>query len=100
MKELAKKIAFWVRLAGWACLLPAAVMLKIAQMQDGIIYPIMLGVIIIFAAYLLATGGQDKWQDPRKLQGAMVFSLIFVALLPAIPLFVAYRDAIKLQQSK
>lgn len=100
MEDLTKKIAFWVRMAGWACLLPAAVMLKIAQVQNSIIYPIMLGVIIVFAAYLLATGGQERWQDPRKLQGAMIFSLIFVALLPAIPLFIAYRDAIKLQQAK
>lgn len=31
MEELTKKIAFWVRLAGWICLFPAAFMMKIAQ---------------------------------------------------------------------
>ncbi|MCH3905040.1 MAG: hypothetical protein LKH26_01505 [Lactobacillus sp.] len=100
MEELTKKIAFWVRLAGWICLFPAAFMMKIAQTQHSIIYPIMLGVIVLFAAFLLATGGQKRWQDPRRLQGAMIFSIIFVALLPTIPLYLAYRDAVKLQQQK
>lgn len=100
MNDLAKKIAFWVRLAGWTCLLPAALLLRLMQVQHSAFYPLLLVVVIAFAAFLLTTGGAKRWQDPRHLQGAMIFSLIFVAFLPTIPLFLAFRDALKLQEGK
>lgn len=100
MKKLSAKIVFWIRFAGWICLLPAALLVRLYQVQHSFMLLIMLGVIVLYAAYLLTTAGQERWQQPAKIQGAMIFTIIFVALLPAIPLFVAYRDALKLQQSK
>jgi membrane-bound ClpP family serine protease len=99
MKSLKKKVVLCVQLAGWLCLIPALFLLRLYNSSHSFFYLIFLAVVVLFAAYLLSTSTQDSWLSPAKLQTMCILTIIFVALLPSIPLFVAYRIVKKDQAS-
>lgn len=91
MKSLKKKVVACVQISGWLCLFPALLMLRMYNSSHSFFYLIFLAVVVLFAAYLLATSNQDSWLSPAKLQTMCILTIVFVAFLPSIPLFVAYR---------
>ncbi len=96
MKSLQDKIVFWIRVSGWSCLLPASLCLQFYQMMQAVYWLFMVVIIALFAVWLLTTSTSPSWQSVAKLQRVILFTIFFVAIIPAIPLFVAVHYAKKL----
>lgn len=56
---MVKKIAFWVRLAGWSGLISGSSVLMLHQYSHSSLFLINLITIVLFSAYALATAN-DK----------------------------------------
>lgn len=97
------KITFWLRFSGWLCLLPASVCLFFYQrLGQGDLAYLLLGelfIIIIFAAYVLATADSDKWLEPSRIMVLMIFSILFIPIVILIPLCFAYFACKKLNNN-
>lgn len=91
------KLHFWIKFSGWFCLIPATTYLFLFQETKGTAMSYFcigeLVIIVLFAVYLLATAKLEKWEDFRKIMGALIFAFVFVSIFDAIPLFFAYRNA-------
>lgn len=91
-----RKITFWLRLAGWLCLLPASVYLYFYQALQGTqmatAFLIELVIVFLFAIFILTTAKSARWHKPSSIFMLMVFAFIFVSIIIFIPLFVAYRN--------
>lgn len=89
-----RRMQYWLRFAGWINLLPASAYLYFYHMYQhtpiASVFMIELVIIVLFAAYLLATTKSERWLKPRRIMTAAIFSIFFVSLIVAIPLFVAY----------
>lgn len=92
-----QKEIFWLRFAGWFCLLPATTYLYLYQNLHSWFGLGELIIIVLFAAYILATAKSDRWTDPKNMMRLLIFALIFVAVIIAIPLYFAYRNCKKMQ---
>ncbi|AYE62579.1 hypothetical protein BC335_2235 [Lactobacillus helveticus] len=71
-----QKEIFWLRFAGWFCLGE-------------------LIIIVLFAVYVLTTAKSNRWTDPKNMMRLLIFAIIFVAVIIAIPLYLAYRNCKK-----
>ena len=62
-----QKEIFWLRFAGWFCLLPATTYLYLYQNLHSWFCLGELIIIVLFAAYILATAKSDRWTDPKNM---------------------------------
>lgn len=94
------KLRFWIRFSGWFCLIPATTYLYLFQETRGTVISYFcigeLVIITLFAAYLLTTSKLERWEQPQKIMGALIFSFIFISVFDSIPLFLAYRNCKRL----
>lgn len=98
MKDNSTKIIFLVKLAGWLCLLPAAASLIIYRYSGQNEFLFELVTSVLFGVFALTTARAKRWQNPNYLMNWACISIIVVALLPAIPLFFAYKQAKKINK--
>ncbi|MDF7671731.1 hypothetical protein PT281_00330 [Lactobacillus sp. ESL0701] len=100
-----KKIIFWLRFAGWLCLLPASAWLYLWQLANNFRLGSYSGLIlaeliitVVFAIFLLITANSSKWEKLRNVLFLLVFALLFISLIILIPLYFAYRNCRKLNK--
>ncbi|MDF7639808.1 hypothetical protein PT285_10390 [Lactobacillus sp. ESL0791] len=93
-----KKIIFWLRFTGWFCLFPASIYLYVYQLMRSAMLLVVLGIIVLFAVYLLTTATSERWTDPSSIVGLMIFTIFFAPLILLVPLYFAYRNAHKLKE--
>lgn len=93
-----KREIIFLRFSGWFCLLPATVYLYLYQMMHSWFLLAELIIIVLFAAYLLTTAKSQRWMQPKNVMSLVIFALIFVAVIEAVPLFLAYLNCKKMQQ--
>lgn len=104
-KNYHKKIIFWLRFAGWLCLLPASGWLYLWRLASNMGLGSYSGLIlaelvitVVFAIFLLTTANSAKWGKLRNMVFLLVFALIFISLIILIPLCFAYRNCRKLNE--
>ncbi|GHV98261.1 hypothetical protein lacNasYZ03_13710 [Lactobacillus nasalidis] len=88
--QLAKKIVIDVRIAGWSCLLPASGLLYLYQLTRSFSFLLALGLVVLFAAYVLTTAKLDKWHSPSYVLRMSLIAMFFIGFLPSFPLLVCY----------
>lgn len=88
---------FLLRFSGWFCLLPASAFLYLYQATHISFMLIELLITVIFAVYILSTAKSQRWTKPKNVMGLLLFALVFVAVIEAIPLFFAYLNCRKMQ---
>ncbi|WP_410405774.1 hypothetical protein [Lactobacillus gasseri] len=89
---MVKKIAFWVRLAGWSGLISGSSVLMLYQYSHSSLFLINLITIVLFSAYALANANDKKWENSDWLLKVIlvVLVLVFVSILPTIFLGIGY----------
>ena len=87
---MVKKIAFWVRLAGWSGLISESSVLMLYQYSHSSLFLINLITIVLFSAYALANANDKKWENPDWLLKVILVVLVFVSILPTIFLGIGY----------
>lgn len=90
--QLAKKIIIDVQISGWACLIPASGLLYLYQVTHYASFLWGLALVVLYAAYVLATAKLDKWQYPSYVLRMSLIAMFFVGLLPSIPLLFCYSQ--------
>lgn len=88
--QLAKKIIIDVQISGWSCLIPASGLLYLYQVTHYASFLWGLALVVLYAAYVLATAKLDKWQYPSYVLRMSLIAMFFVGLLPSIPLLFCY----------
>ncbi|MDA3801636.1 hypothetical protein [Lactobacillus delbrueckii] len=84
--QLAKKIIIDVQISGWSCLIPASGLLYLYQITHYASFLWGLALVVLYAAYVLATAKLDKWQSPSYVLRMSLITMFFVGFLPSIPL--------------
>ncbi|MCD5434715.1 hypothetical protein LOB21_06080 [Lactobacillus delbrueckii subsp. lactis] len=51
-----------------------------------------LALVVLYAAYVLATSKLDKWQSPSYVLRMSLIAMFFVGFLPSIPLLFCYSQ--------
>lgn len=51
-----------------------------------------LALVVLYAAYVLATAKLDKWDYPSYVLRMNLIAMFFVGLLPSIPLLFCYSQ--------
>ena len=90
--QLAKKIIIDVQISGWSCLIPASGLLYLYQITHYASFLWGLALVVLYAAYVLATAKLDKWQYPSYVLRMSLIAMFFVGLLPSIPLLFCYSQ--------
>ncbi|MGM9905235.1 hypothetical protein [Lactobacillus sp.] len=90
--KLAKKIIIDVRISGWSCLLPASGLLYLYQVTHYASFLWGLALVVLYAAYVLATAKLDKWHSPSYVLRMSLIAMFFVGFLPSIPLLFCYSQ--------
>lgn len=90
--QLAKKIIIDVQISGWSCLIPASGLLYLYQLTHYASFLWGLALVVLYAAYVLATAKLDKWQYPSYVLRMSLIAMFFVGLLPSIPLLFCYSQ--------
>lgn len=90
--QLAKKIIIDVQISGWSCLIPASGLLYLYQVTHYASFLWGLALVVLYAAYVLATAKLDKWQYPSYVLRMSLIAIFFVGLLPSIPLLFCYSQ--------
>ncbi|WP_288747722.1 hypothetical protein [uncultured Lactobacillus sp.] len=90
--QLAKKIIIDVQISGWSCLLPASGLLYLYQVTHYASFLWGLALVVLYAAYVLATAKLDKWQSPSYVLRMSLIAMFFVGFLPSIPLLFCYSQ--------
>lgn len=90
--QLAKKIIIDVQISGWFCLIPASGLLYLYQVTHYASFLWGLALVVLYAAYVLATAKLDKWQYPSYVLRMSLIAMFFVGLLPSIPLLFCYSQ--------
>ncbi|GHN53508.1 hypothetical protein [Lactobacillus delbrueckii] len=90
--QLAKKIIIDVQISGWSCLIPASGLLYLYQVTHYASFLWGLALVVLYAAYVLATAKLDKWQSPSYVLRMSLIAMFFVGLLPSIPLLFCYSQ--------
>ena len=90
--QLAKKIIIDVQISGWSCLIPASGMLYLYQITHYASFLWGLALVVLYAAYVLATAKLDKWQSPSYVLRMSLIAMFFVGFLPSIPLLFCYSQ--------
>lgn len=90
--QLAKKIIIDVQISGWSCLIPASGLLYLYQVTYYASFLWGLALVVLYAAYVLATAKLDKWQSPSYVLRMSLIAMFFVGFLPSIPLLFCYSQ--------
>lgn len=90
--QLAKKIIIDVQISGWSCLIPASGLLYLYQITHYASFLWGLALVVLYAAYVLATSKLDKWQSPSYVLRMSLIAMFFVGFLPSIPLLFCYSQ--------
>lgn len=90
--QLAKKIIIDVQISGWSCLIPASGLLYLYQVTHYASFLWGLALVVLYAAYVLATAKLDKWQSPSYVLWMSLIAMFFVGFLPSIPLLFCYSQ--------
>ena len=90
--QLAKKIIIDVQISGWSCLIPASGLLYLYQITHYASFLWGLALVVLYAAYVLATAKLDKWQSPNYVLRMSLIAMFFVGFLPSIPLLFCYSQ--------
>lgn len=92
--QLAKKIIIDVQISGWSCLIPASglLYLYLYQVTHYASFLWGLALVVLYAAYVLATAKLDKWQSPSYVLRMSLIAMFFVGFLPSIPLLFCYSQ--------
>ena len=90
--QLAKKIIIDVQISGWSCLIPASGLLYLYQVTHYASFLWGLALVVLYAAYVLATAKLDKWQSPSYVLRMSLIAMFFVGFLPSIPLLFFYSQ--------
>ncbi|AZA15318.1 hypothetical protein J7T62_09900 [Lactobacillus delbrueckii subsp. lactis] len=90
--QLAKKIIIDEQISGWSCLIPASGLLYLYQVTHYASFLWGLALVVLYAAYVLATAKLDKWQYPSYVLRMSLIAMFFVGLLPSIPLLFCYSQ--------
>jgi hypothetical protein len=90
--QLAKKIIIDVQISGWSCLIPASGLLYLYQVTHYASFLWGLALVVLYAAYVLATAKLDKWQSPSYVLRMSLIAMFFVGFLPSIPLLFCYSQ--------
>lgn len=90
--QLAKKIIIDVQISGWSCRIPASGLLYLYQVTHYASFLWGLALVVLYAAYVLATAKLDKWQYPSYVLRMSLIAMFFVGLLPSIPLLFCYSQ--------
>ena len=90
--QLAKKIIIDVQISGWSCLIPASDLLYLYQITHYASFLWGLALVVLYAAYVLATAKLDKWQSPSYVLRMSLIAMFFVGFLPSIPLLFCYSQ--------
>lgn len=90
--QLAKKIIIDVQISGWSCLIPASGLLYLYQVTHYASLLWGLALVVLYAAYVLATAKLDKWQSPSYVLRMSLIAMFFVGFLPSIPLLFCYSQ--------
>lgn len=90
--QLAKKIIIDVQISGWSCLIPASCLLYLYQVTHYASFLWGLALVVLYAAYVLATAKLDKWQSPSYVLRMSLIAMFFVGFLPSIPLLFCYSQ--------
>ena len=78
--QLAKKIIIDVQISGWSCLIPASGLLYLYQVTHYASFLWGLALVVLYAAYVLATAKLDKWQSPSYVLRVSLIAMFFVGL--------------------
>lgn len=81
--QLAKKIIIDVQISGWSCLIPASGLLYLYQVTHYASFLWGLALVVLYAAYVLATSKLDKWQSPSYVLRMSLIAMFFVGFLPS-----------------
>ena len=90
--QLAKKIIIDVQISGWSCLIPASGLLYLYQITHYASFLWGLALVVLYAAYVLATAKLEKWQSPSYVLRMSLIAMFFVGFLPSIPLLFCYSQ--------
>ena len=90
--QLAKKIIIDVLISGWSCLIPASSLLYLYQVTHYASFLWGRVLVVLYAAYVLATAKLDKWQSPSYVLRMSLIAMFFVGFLPSIPLLFCYSQ--------
>ncbi len=90
--QLAKKIIIDVQISGWSCLIPASGLLYLYQVTHYASFLWGLALVVLYAAYVLATSKLDKWQSPSYVLRMSLIAMFFAGFLPSIPLLFCYSQ--------
>jgi hypothetical protein len=90
--QLAKKIIIDVQISGWSCLIPASGLLYLYQVTHYASFLWGLALVVLYAAYVLATAKLDRWQSPSYVLRMSLIAMFFVGFLPSIPLLFCYSQ--------
>lgn len=90
--QLAKKIIIDVQISGWSCLIPASGLLYLYQVTHYASFLWGLALVVLYAAYVLATAKLDRWQSSSYVLRMSLIAMFFVGFLPSIPLLFCYSQ--------
>lgn len=90
--QLAKKIIIDVQISGWSCLIPASGLLYLYQVTHYASFLWGLALVVLYAAYVLATAKLDRWQSPSYVLRMSLIAMFFFGFLPSIPLLFCYSQ--------
>lgn len=90
--QLAKKIIIDVQISGWPCLIPASGLLYLYQVTHYASFLWGLVLVVLYAAYVLATAKLDRWHSPSYVLWMSLIAMFFVGFLPSIPLLFCYSQ--------
>lgn len=76
--QLAKKIIIDVQISGWSCLIPASGLLYLYQVTHYASFLWGLALVVLYAAYVLATSKLDKWQSLGYVLRMSLIAMFFV----------------------
>nr|WP_238727699.1 hypothetical protein [Lactobacillus delbrueckii] len=81
-----------MQISGWSCLIPASGLLYLYQITHYASFLWGLALVVLYAAYVLATAKLDKWQSPSYVLRMSLIAMFFVGFLPSIPLLFCYSQ--------
>ncbi|MCD5562354.1 hypothetical protein [Lactobacillus delbrueckii] len=81
-----------MQISGWSCLIPASGLLYLYQVTHYASFLWGLALVVLYAAYVLATSKLDKWQSPSYVLRMSLIAMFFVGFLPSIPLLFCYSQ--------
>lgn len=86
------KFNFWIRTAGWSGLISAVGTLELYKVTGNWVFIADLILIILFSVFILTTSTETFWKKRKTMLMILFFCFVFVSIIPAIFLWLAYRQ--------